>query len=96
MSHKLVVNIKRDFSAEVFIGRESQWGNPFEIGKDGNRKQVIKKYEKWLVKTQPQLLKQVHELKGKVLGCYCAPKYCHGEVLVRLSNEYDKDGKIKR
>ena len=43
MSHKLVVNIKRDFSAEVFIGRESQWGNPFEIGKDGNRKQVIKK-----------------------------------------------------
>ena len=29
------------------------------------------------------------ELKGKVLGCCCAPQACHGEVLVRLADEMD-------
>ena len=69
----------------VYIGRPSKWGNPFVIGRDGNREQVIAKFEKWIL-GQPQLLAQLHEIKGKDLVCFCAPEACHGDVLVRLAN----------
>ena len=80
----VVVNC-RDASYDVYIGRPSKWGNPFEIGKDGTRKQVISKYREW-VKTQPELLNNIDELKGKTLGCWCKPKSCHGDVLAELAN----------
>jgi len=71
---------------DVFIGRGSIWGNPFHIGKDGTRSDVIKKYRYW-ISEQPDLLKQLEKLRGKVLGCFCKPKACHGDVLVDLLNE---------
>lgn len=78
-----VVHCKRA-RYDVYIGRPSKWGNPFEIGKDGNREEVIEKYRNW-IETQPHLLLALHELKGKVLGCWCAPNACHGEVLVEYA-----------
>ena len=71
---------------DVYIGRPSKWGNPFEIGHDGTREQVIAKYEQWLAQ-QPHLLAALGELRGKVLGCWCAPLACHGNVLARLANQ---------
>ena len=73
---------------DVYIGRGlgSKWGNPFEIGPDGNRAEVIEKYRAWIL-TQPELLSQLDELKGKVLGCWCSPLPCHGDVLVELINQ---------
>ncbi|SRR5712692_6230957 len=62
----------------VYIGRPSKWGNPFVIGRDGRRGEVIRKYEEW-VKTQPHLMAALHELKGKLLGCWCKPQDCHGD-----------------
>jgi hypothetical protein len=85
----LVVNI-RTSSYDVYIGRGSKWGNPYHIGKDGNRKEVIEKYRQYILK-KPELLENLHELKGKRLGCYCAPLPCHGDVLIELMNEVDKD-----
>lgn len=70
----------------VYIGRPSKWGNPFVIGRDGNREQVIAKFEEWIL-GQPQLLAQLHEIKGKDLVCFCAPEACHGDVLARLAND---------
>lgn len=71
---------------DVYIGRGSMWGNPFKIGVDGTREQVIEKYRCWLWKqiklgriTKEDLL----TLDGKRLGCFCAPKSCHGDVLVK-------------
>jgi hypothetical protein len=84
MSHPLVVHCRVD-SFDVYCGRPSKWGNPFEIGKDGTRQQVIDKYEKWILQ-QPELIDQLWELKGKVLGCWCAPKRCHCEILAKLTN----------
>ena len=69
----------------VYVGRPSVWGNPFVIGKDGSRAEVIAKYETWLM-SQPQLLSKLHELRGRNLGCWCAPQACHADVLLRLSN----------
>jgi hypothetical protein len=70
----------------VYIGRPSMWGNPFVIGRDGTRAEVIAKYENWLAQ-QPRLTAQLDRLRGRDLVCWCAPRPCHGDVLLRLANE---------
>ncbi len=79
-----VVHCKRE-PYDVYIGRRrgSVWGNPYVIGKDGDRETVIRKYREYLL-SNPTLLAQLPELEGKTLGCWCAPKPCHGDVLVEL------------
>ena len=69
---------------DVYIGRPSKWGNPFVIGRDGDREAVIRKYIAWIW-DQPELMADLPELQGKILGCWCAPKACHGDVLARLA-----------
>lgn len=71
---------------DVYIGRGSKWGNPFKIGKDGSRTEVIRKYELYLL-TNVDLINSLHELEGKVLGCYCAPKPCHGDILIKAVDQ---------
>jgi hypothetical protein len=79
-----VVHCKRE-PYDVYIGRPSKWGNPFTIGKDGDRDEVIRKYREWIVK-QPHLLASLGELRGKVIACWCAPLACHGDVLLEMAN----------
>lgn len=82
------VNIhKHDY--DVLIMRPSKWGNPFVIGKDGERDEVIDKFAVW-IKTQPDLMEALHELRGKRLGCCCYPKRCHGHVLAELVNALEE------
>lgn len=83
-----VLNKHRDKipAGAVYIGRPSRWGNPFEIGEDGNREEVVAKYRTWLM-AQPDLIKAAQkELAGKDLVCFCAPKACHGDVLLEVAN----------
>lgn len=69
----------------VYIGRGSPYGNPFVIGKDGNRDEVCDKFEAALL-SNPALLQKVKiELKDKDLVCFCAPKRCHGDTLLRIA-----------
>jgi Domain of unknown function (DUF4326) len=78
-------HITKAVANSVYIGRPSIWGNPFVIGKDGTRDQVIEKYAAWIVQ-QRDLMARLHELRGKNLVCWCAPCACHGDVLMRLAN----------
>jgi hypothetical protein len=71
---------------DIYVGRPTKWGNPFEIGKDGDRKEVINKYREYLL-SSPELMSDLHELKDKILGCWCAPKACHGDVLAYWANK---------
>ena len=96
MAHPLVVHCKRA-PYDIYIGRPSEWGNPFTHIADrktlaefivATREEAVAKYEEWLM-TQPQLLAKLHKLKGRVLGCWCAPLSCHGDILARLSNGTD-------
>lgn len=80
-----VVNA-RDSAYDVLIARPSKWGNPFRIGRDGNRDQVIKMYEVH-IRRRPDLIAALTELAGKRLGCYCKPLPCHGDVLLKLLAE---------
>jgi hypothetical protein len=69
----------------VYIGRPSKWGNPFVIGRDGTRSEVIALYEKYL-QASPKLMSSLAELAGKNLICWCSPKACHGDILLRYAN----------
>ena len=69
---------------QIYIGRPSKWGNPFVIGRDGTREQVVYKYEEWIKRSV--LMDDIEELRGKDLVCWCAPLPCHGDVLLRLGN----------
>lgn len=78
-----------DCSNAVYIGRPGIHGNPFWIGADGDRAEVIAKHEKW-VRENPDYIKKVKEqLRGKDLACWCAPLPCHGDTLLRIANEDD-------
>jgi hypothetical protein len=72
-------------SNAVYVGRPTKWGNPFRIGPDGTRAEVIAKHKAWLM-AQPKLLAQLGELRGKDLVCYCAPLPCHADILLELAN----------
>lgn len=85
MCKSLVVHCKKS-KFDVYIGRPSKWGNPFVIGKDGTRDDVVRKYKEWVLK-QPHLMASLEELTGKTLACWCSPAACHGDVLVELSNK---------
>lgn len=75
---------------DVDITRRGKWGNPFFIGHDGTRKEVIEKYEVY-IRANEELMSCLHELKGKRLGCLCKRPdrevACHGDILVKLVNE---------
>lgn len=71
----------------VYIGRGSPYGNPFVIGKDGDRDDVCNKYEQMLNNNPALVSKVKKELRGKDLVCFCAPKRCHGDILLKIANE---------
>jgi len=87
-----VIHVRDMQEGDVYIGRrnaryglpESIWHNPFKVGKDGTREEVIAKFEAYLL-ASPELLAQIPTLRGKRLACWCAPKLCHGEILIRLA-----------
>jgi hypothetical protein len=85
-----VVHCRRE-QFDVYIGRDcveyaaSKWANPFRIGPDGTRKEVVAKYRNWII-MQVDLMACLHELKDKRLGCWCHPKECHGDLLAAMVN----------
>ena len=82
-----VVNCKKE-PYDVYIGRPSKWGNPFKIGRNGSRQEVILKYKEMII-ANTELIKQIYlQLRGKTLGCWCKPYACHGDILAELA---DKD-----
>lgn len=72
---------------DVYIGRPSKWGNPFVIGRDGTREEVVAKYKK-LARNNKKLCEAAKkELRGKTLVCFCKPLACHGDILEEIANE---------
>jgi len=79
----------------VYIGRPSIWGNPYTHRKDettlakfvvATRREAIEKYEDHL-RSSPELLEKLEELRGKKLGCWCKPNSCHGDIIIKLLEE---------
>lgn len=72
----------------VLVDRTTDFGNPFVIGKDGNRSDVLAKYEHWIWMPEQVELRQrmMKELRGKDLLCWCAPKPCHAHIILGIAN----------
>ena len=70
----------------IYIGRPTIFGNPFVIGKDGTRAEVIEKYREYVL-SRPDILKLIPTLKNRVLTCFCKPLACHGNVLAELADK---------
>jgi hypothetical protein len=81
-------------------GQDGYFGNPFVIGKDGDRDTVIALYREYFylrIKVDPEFKRRVEELRGKVLGCFCAgkggltaldkPFTCHGQIILEYLME---------
>ncbi len=89
-----VVNLREE-SYEVYIGRKrdgsSKYGNPYVMGIDGTRDEVIKKYRdsvcRKLDSEEWTLQEMRDDLQGKILGCFCKPMACHGDVLKEFVDE---------
>lgn len=91
-----VVLNKRNYNGHIppgsiFIGRPSKYGNPFMMGRDGDRDDVVNKHMFWLVEGKGRrLLKDIQrDLGGHDLVCFCAPLACHGNFLLSLANDPD-------
>lgn len=88
MANNTVVHCKRD-KFDVLIDRSTRWGNPFVIGRDGTREEVIHLFKMWVTTSQDAkaawIRRNVHTLYGQVLGCWCAPQSCHGGPLHELA-----------
>ena len=83
-------NLPHSNTEIVYIGRPSIFGNPYRIGYDGTRVEVIQKYELYVVdriKHDPWFRDAVKGLHGKLLSCWCRPLPCHGDVLVKIAEE---------
>lgn len=97
-----VVNIHHKEPYDVYIGRSGKgqdgyFGNPYRAIHDKDedrqavREKVVREFDEYFYRrldSDPEFKRRVHELKGKVLGCFCKPKLCHGDIIVEyIENE---------
>lgn len=78
---------------QMFPSMPSVFTSSFEIGKDGNREEVLAKYEEELrmkIMFEPHFRWMLMSLKGQTLGCFCKPAKCHGDVIFKLIKEFNK------
>lgn len=91
-----VVNRDRGDPYDVYIGRGTIWGNPYQMGIDGDRDEVIRKFkydfDNGLLKASGDLETNLSNLRGKQIACHCKPAACHGDVIAEYLNSQD-DGK---
>lgn len=90
-----IVNIKKE-KCDIYIGRGSVYGNPYLIGRDGTREEVIEKYRVYFkdrIARDSQFKQAVDWLNGKdiKLGCYCRPLECHGDVILDYLEELNNN-----
>ena len=95
-----IINLRRkdskNYKNYFYCGRGSDVGNPFIIGKHGNRKSVIYKYTFWFIRKNikesqdfQKILKCLRENGKVVLGCFCEPLPCHCDVIKKKLLNYE-------
>ena len=91
-----VVNMHKD-EYDVYIGRAGRgqtgdFGNPFDVRRFGRSNSLYRYHEYFLerIKNEPGFKEKVLALKGKRLGCFCAPRQCHGDIIVRWLEEQEQ------
>jgi Domain of unknown function (DUF4326) len=81
-----------DLVPGVYIGRPGIYGNPHKMHSEADRASVIEQFRTYLrdrCDGDPIFREAILRLKGKTLRCWCAPKACHGDVIVQWLEEHD-------
>lgn len=91
-----VVHCKKE-KYDVYIGRPSRWGNPYSHKsstlakfKCNSREEAVEKYEEYL-RNDKDLMRLIKYLDGKILGCWCKPLPCHGDIIIKVLNELKEE-----
>lgn len=88
-----VSNKDRGEDFDTYCGRGTLWGNPYAIGIDGDRDEVIRKFkydfDRDYLKGGKEFKEKLKGLRGNVFGCHCKPYACHGDILAQYLNEID-------
>ena len=96
-----VINIKTKEPYDVYCGRESLYYglkeslfcNPFKIGQDGDRDEVLEKFKNYFYKRlgeDDRFNYELWKLKGRVLACWCVPEKCHCQIIADFLDKNDK------
>ena len=84
------IRVDKNSSFDIFCGRPSKYSNPFIIGKDGNRKEVLGKYKNYL-NNMENFNQFIEELDNKKLACWCSlDQECHVDLLIDAIVVYEK------
>ena len=84
------ISNKETGKKERFPKEDSEFCNPFKIGKQGDREEVLNKYEEYIrkkIENNNELKKKLINMRGKNLGCWCYPEKCHGDILLKIIEE---------
>ena len=93
-----VLNKRNYKGSGIYIGRPSPLGNPFVIGRDGDKEKVIRKYRDFLktaiqngagIKAELDRLEELNKKGDVVLICWCAPSKCHGDIIKEIIEAKD-------
>lgn len=93
MPRTYVVHLGRS-AYDVYIGRagkghDGYFGNPIKLEHESERDKVLGRYRDYFYKrleSDPEFKRRIHELRGKILGCFCKPLKCHGDVIAEYLN----------
>ena len=81
----------------VKVARPTKWGNPFRIGIDGSREEVLRKYKAWIEQKLSEEPSFLASLRGKNLACFCKEhEQCHADILLELANHVDGQIGVRR
>ena len=86
-----VVFVKEGDRKFRYPERDSLFANPFKVGKNGTRTEVIDQYRVYITRKLEEnedLVEELLKLRGKNLGCWCHPEACHGDVLLEMIERY--------
>ena len=90
------VNIRAE-PYDVYCGRgrggtETKWGNPFKQGSQDQNVRDFEAYLRYCIRTGEFTPKDLQELEGKRLGCFCKPKPCHADIIADAVNNPEEYG----
>ena len=90
--------IGRNMSFYVPGTEKSIWHNPFPVAnprktyKNNTKRYTLDEslnlYREYII-NNPELMNRLPELDGKVLGCWCKPNRCHGDIIKELLENLD-------
>ena len=98
-----VVDVRQpDAKFDVYVGRrmrlgrfarsDGRFGNPYSINDKRTPEEAVSMFRAYFYRrllADPEFKAAVLGLRGKALGCWCPPRYCHAEIIAEYLNDLE-------